>query len=130
MPSLIDSTPGLRDYLTCALWSSTGEDGEPLDRAYVPDNFAPIALLQAHRDYCQAKALADAFVPGWRDYWACAQFGHDFWLTRNGHGAGFWDRAPSSDPIHTEIGEKLATIARTFVPLDPYVGDDGWLYFA
>jgi len=21
-----------------------------------------------------------------------AQSGHDFWLTRNGHGAGFWDR--------------------------------------
>ena len=21
------------------------------------------------------------------------QAGHDFWLTRNGHGAGFWDRA-------------------------------------
>ena len=26
-----------------------------------------------------------------RDYPA-AQVGHDLWLTRNGHGAGFWDR--------------------------------------
>lgn len=28
-----------------------------------------------------------------RGEWSSAeQSGHDFWLTRNGHGAGFWDR--------------------------------------
>ena len=24
--------------------------------------------------------------------WNAEQLGHDLWLTRNGHGAGFWDR--------------------------------------
>lgn len=26
-----------------------------------------------------------------------SQHGHDFWLTRNGHGAGFWDRGYDED---------------------------------
>jgi len=27
------------------------------------------------------------------DLWGHGRAGHDFWLTRNRHGAGFWDRA-------------------------------------
>jgi hypothetical protein len=33
---------------------------------------------------------------------AIARAGHDFWLTRNGHGAGFWDgdwREPSASRL-------------------------------
>lgn len=33
-----------------------------------------------------------------------AQLGHDLWLTRNGHGAGFWDR----DFEHKDIFTALA----------------------
>ena len=28
-----------------------------------------------------------------------AQIGHDLWLTRNGHGAGFWDRGLGAQGI-------------------------------
>lgn len=31
------------------------------------------------------------------------QAGHDFWLTRNGHGAGFWER-------NDKIGERLTAL--------------------
>jgi hypothetical protein len=34
--------------------------------------------------------------------------GHDFWLTRNGHGAGFWDRGLG------ELGERLSAAARVY----------------
>jgi hypothetical protein len=33
------------------------------------------------------------------------QVGHDFWLTRNGHGCGFWN-----GDYEEEIGEKLTEI--------------------
>lgn len=36
------------------------------------------------------------------------QIGHDFCLTRNGHGAGFWDRG------WDELGEYLSDVARTY----------------
>lgn len=51
------------------------------------------------------------------------QVGHDFWLNRNGHGAGFWD---GDYPVH---GDKLSAIARTFREVNPSLGDDGVIYF-
>jgi len=48
-----------------------------------------------------------------------AQHGHDFWLTRNGHGVGFWDRG------YGDIGEDLSETAKVYGECDLYVGDDG-----
>lgn len=43
-----------------------------------------------------------------------AQAGHDFWLTRNGHGTGFWDRDVLENPgVWEENGS-------------PRVGGPGW----
>jgi len=39
------------------------------------------------------------------------QLGHDFWLTRNGHGTGFWDR---SILAADQLGDKLSTISEVF----------------
>ncbi|MFA5490958.1 MAG: hypothetical protein WC284_17405 [Candidimonas sp.] len=50
------------------------------------------------------------------------QAGIDFWFTRNGHGAGFWDRDLG------EIGNKLTKAAKSFKEINPYVGDDGLVY--
>lgn len=47
--------------------------------------------------------------------------GHDFWLTRNSHGAGFWDRGLGED------GDKLSNIAETYKACEDYIGDDGLL---
>ena len=47
----------------------------------------------------------------------------DFWLTRNGHGAGFWDgdrKAPHSD--------KLTELSKSFGQVDLFVGDDSRIY--
>ena len=43
-------TPEVRSYLVAALWSSTDDDGEPLDRKYSPEDFAPESLAQAAAD--------------------------------------------------------------------------------
>lgn len=36
------------------------------------------------------------------------QAGHDFWLTRNGHGAGFWDRGLG------ELGDRLTAACKPY----------------
>jgi hypothetical protein len=50
-----------------------------------------------------------------------ASAGHDYWLTRNGHGAGFWDRGLG------ELGDRLSkACGRHEVYI--YLGDDGKVY--
>jgi hypothetical protein len=53
------------------------------------------------------------------------QAGHDFWLTRNGHGAGFWDRGY---PEH--LSKALTDAAHAYGECDPYLGDDDLIYLA
>lgn len=59
---------------------------------------------------------------------------HDLWLTRNGHGAGFWDRrftyGEDGDEI-PELGDELTAIVTDHFPqLDAYKGDDGKAYLS
>ena len=56
-----------------------------------------------------------------------AAFGHDFALTRNGHGAGFWDR--DNEGLPRVLGEALTSVCEGFPPVDLYIGDDGKVYF-
>ena len=52
------------------------------------------------------------------------QAGHDFWLTRNGHGSGFWD----GDWDHTPYAEALDDLSKSYGTFDTYMGDDGLIY--
>lgn len=52
------------------------------------------------------------------------QAGVDFWLSRNGHGAGYFDRGLGS------VGDSLHKAAKLEGSLDLHVGDDGKLYLA
>jgi hypothetical protein len=49
--------------------------------------------------------------------------GHDFWLTRNHHGAGFWD-----GDWPEESGDRLTAASHAFGNVDLYVGDDDLIY--
>lgn len=57
-----------------------------------------------------------------KDGYGAGNAGHDFWLTRNGHGCGFWDRDLG------EIGDKLTEAAKKFGEVNLYVGDDGFVH--
>lgn len=82
-------------YIECALWSTTDESdesgGEPLD-----SNFSVEDLSDTCRETMRADCAAfyRLFHKCWQhaEHYGPAQAGHDFWLTRNGHGTGFWDR--------------------------------------
>ena len=84
----IDIQGVLSGYLACALWTASDEHGEPLDKDFEVGDFHEESRSQASATcaaFCEqnAQLLAD-MEP--------SQIGHDLWLTRNGHGAGFWDR--------------------------------------
>jgi hypothetical protein len=110
-----------RAYVECALWSSTDWDsGEPLDDTYDTADIAP-ETLDAMRADC------DDFYAANVETWQAAgmsddQAGHDFWLTRNRHGAGFWDHGIG------DAGRTLTANAHAYGECDLYVGDDGRVY--
>lgn len=54
--------------------------------------------------------------------------GHDFWLTRNGHGVGFWDRKHKQPEAVCEALDRLTEACKKFGESDLYVGDDGKVY--
>ena len=114
------------DYLTCALWSSIGDDGEPLDTEFGVEDISEGTRIQSNTDILSAIMLADDACPDWRGFWSDEQFAQDLWLTRNGHGTGFWDRYTGGRG--DEIGDILTGIAESLGNVDLYVGDDGKVY--
>lgn len=112
-------------YIECLLWSSLDnadeQGGEPLDANYGPDDFAPEAIERIKSD-C-ADFLADQRTLDLCCKHGFEQSGHDFWLTRNRHGAGFWDRGYPKDEADYLTGRSHSVGSQ-----DPYVGGDGKLY--
>jgi hypothetical protein len=121
-----------------ALWSSNDESddtgGNPMDESFGIEDIAeePLARLTADCQRFQASAAWLAVIEGEdprtdrrasHGYSIEASAGHDFWLTRNGHGAGFWD-GDWKEPHGTALDE----LAKSFGQVDLYVGDDGRLY--
>lgn len=121
-----------RAYLTTALWSSTDDNDIPLDRKYTIDDLPAETLAKAAKDCTEFRKQADfligaAIATGKVQYYPpfdeIEQAGHDFWLTRNGHGAGFWD-GDWPEPY----GEQLTAIAHKFTECNLIVDDDEKLY--
>ena len=52
------------------------------------------------------------------------QAGHDFWLTRNGHGAGFWD-----GDYEEAKGKRLSDACDAYGELNIWVDEKGSLHF-
>jgi hypothetical protein len=63
----------------------------------------------------------------WLEHHGAAQVGHDFWLTRNGHGAGFWDRW-SGGTEGERHGDVPTEASKPYGTSDLYIGDDDRLY--
>jgi len=111
-------------YIDAALWStndeSTPEGGDPLDDNYGPDDFADAALAAIVKDCLKFQQENKADI-GIRS----GDAGHDFWLTRNGHGCGFWD-GDWPEPM----GSRLDNAAKKFGSIVLCVGDTGKIHHA
>lgn len=104
-------------YIGAALWSSTDDEENPLDDRFDRSDLAPGALETMTRD-CAAfqRDHAEALAKAGND----EQNGHDYWLTRNRHGAGFWDRGYAQD-----VSRVLTDASHADGECNLYVGDDG-----
>jgi hypothetical protein len=111
-------------YITAAFWlldESLAEKGYEATFAYL----APSAL----DDMCNDCDTFQQYASRWleaayeRQDYNEEQAGHDFWLTRNHHGAGFWDRG-----LGRMRGDRLTNLAHAYSETDLYLGDDGLLY--
>lgn len=107
-------------YMQAALWSSTIDEsdethgGEPFDAYFSIDQIALETQAQMlatcgkfqreHGDDLARFYVATGKGP--------EQGGHDLWLTRNRHGAGFWDRGAG------EVGDRLTEAAHALGECD------------
>ena len=100
--------------LDCLEWSEVDMDSAiPLSSfgLYFCNN-AQIVVQTDLRHFCE---LAGDSLNGLD----LQQIGHDFILTRNGHGAGFWDRGLG------ERGEVLSSFADSFGGVTAFVSECG-----
>ena len=117
-------------YIDCALWSSNDNSdpetgGEPLDRNYDASDLTPDARATMEAD-C-ASFYSDPSNAPYLELWDDSQAGHDFWLTRNRHGAGFWDRYFDGGELEA-AGDALTRASKPYGEVDLYVGDDNLIH--
>lgn len=123
-----------RGYVEAALWTD-GADPDADRGTFQDQGVTADDLPQATRDAMDADCIG--FIEGnasdllehseamaeraGREVaeFSAGQAGHDFWLTRNGHGAGFWDRGLG------DVGERLTEAAKATGTASLYLDDDG-----
>lgn len=91
----------------------------PLDDNYTPEDITPATLAAMAADCAKFQSENETDLSG-ED---AVRAGHDFWLTRNHHGAGFWD-----GDWEDSKGERFTASSKTFGEFNLYPGDDGKLY--
>lgn len=101
-------------YITCALWCGSGdeEDQDALDDTEISlESFDTLSKQGIISDCTKFMTDNHKLLKGL----SMSQSGHDFWLTRNHHGTGFWDRGLG------EIGDKLTTESFNYSALNAFI---------
>ena len=112
-----------RSYIETALWSTTDASddsgGDHLDANYGLGDLSGESVDKMQADCLKFQAYnANALEP-----FDASTAGHDFWLTRNGHGAGFWD-GDYSEPQAAQLTASSKYFGECYI----VVGDDGKLH--
>ena len=113
-----------RGYITAMFWTNSGDEGSELNDSHGFESLAAETLCGIIQD-CAAFKEANAenlraaysLLMGYDE----ARAGEDYWLTRNGHGVGFWDRGLGA------VGDALTEACQNQTR-EVYVGDDGLIY--
>ena len=113
------TTHGDEDCANCGPAGDMRERTESCDHLGLHD-IAPTALESARQDCARFQRDCEYLL---KHAGTDEQNGHDFWLTRNRHGAGYWDRG-----YHERIGGQLSDTCEAYGQVDWYVGDDKLVY--
>lgn len=119
----------VRGYVACMSWSGTVlTDDENASEYPTPDRLdaefhasvwdtVRADCLAFIDEYHALLEVAEGMGTSWES------LGHDLWLTRNRHGAGYWDRGLG------EIGRLLTDAAHGVGECDYFaLGEDGFIY--
>ena len=98
-------------YIEAIYFTETGDSDQPSQEIEMSGELRDTIIAEcAEWQADNAKLLAEAYERVGYDE---ARAGHDFWLTRNGHGAGFWCR----DELKGDsLGERLSLASRRHAP--------------
>lgn len=127
-----------RGYITAALWSSADTHPQTGDDVFLDDENWEWAsgekekmdaeaerFFEQHKGALELYAERISYDPSQGTPYDYA--GHDLWLTRNGHGAGFSDRGLG------ELGKRLASYCgwgTEYPEVNLYLGDDLKIHIA
>ncbi len=126
----------IHGYVEALLATSTDDSTEdtPLTKNYTVHDLSPDAIDRIQADCRSFLHMAAPYITAEKHTGAMmgsleAHAGHDFWLTRCGHGAGFWDGdwEGESDP---RFDGPIMKVAKSFPNIDPYIGDDGHIHLS
>jgi len=134
----------INSYLNCAIWTdeeNLKEDDDNMNReTYKMDkeywdeseikelisnpnlnihNFDEDSVIKTYLDIKKFLNLVGSAVNDIDE----SDIGYDLWLTRNHHGAGFWDRG-----YDVKISDILTKTAESLGTAHLYIGDNGILY--
>ena len=120
-----EPVPHADDYLEALLWCSTvtppgSDEPEPADKWQASEDFT----RKAAKEFSEfLNALPEGFDPDEAFSNSCqdphTMLAHDFALTRNHHGAGFWD-GDWAEPW----GKILTDLAHQWPETELYLSDD------
>ena len=110
-------------YIEALYFTDTGDlDQPPNDAELAPDTLLDIqadcrSFWRRFGCYITTETCSDAFQD------SVTQAGHDFHMTRNGHGVGFWE-----DEWPETYRDLLTKGADSYGTLEVYQGDDDLIY--
>ena len=90
----------------CETDESHPNGGDPIDDNYVLDDLDEDARKEAESDVASFCDTYDVALLAWENGISAEDIGTNFYLSRNGHGTGFWDRGWS------EAGDTLHRLAK------------------
>ncbi len=115
-------------YVRAAMWISTDDSEENLDDNHEVADIAGSSMRSIMRDCAKFvkanKSDLEKFVEAapHSDSGPWSLAGYCFWMNRNSHGVGFWDRDVGA------VGDRLSEASHKAGFSDMYVGDDGQIY--
>jgi hypothetical protein len=120
-------------------WKHTQEPEEPSPQTKDTYTAKDIATQTLEKMKADCKDFYDKYSEMYHNAgWSDDRAAHDFWLTRNRHGAGFWSREQDElDPElygnmsyeqFEDIKDALTKAAHSYGEFNLYLGDDGLIY--